>query len=230
MILTPILNAVVIPLLSRARAASEAEMMMILRRVMEALIVMIAPITVMISAGADLLIKLAFGDRYAPAATGLSILTLVFVLTYLNMILSSALIVLGRSWSVTLTNLTGVASMTLFMMVFVPLGRATFHTGGECAGAAMAFIANETCVNLALLPRFRSTPLDGRNLVVLGKTLIVSAIVLVLNHVTHSLGFVRLVLDGLVYVTLALALGLVRPSGIRKVLAIIRARNSPTSA
>ena len=42
----------------------------------------------MVSSSSEIAIKLAFGERYAPAATGLSILSLVFSVTYLNMILS----------------------------------------------------------------------------------------------------------------------------------------------
>jgi O-antigen/teichoic acid export membrane protein len=229
MLLSPLLSWVVMPLLSRARARSEEEMMALLRRAIEALIITIAPVTVFISSSSEIAIRLAFGERYAPAATGLSILSLVFSVTYLNMILSSSLIVLGKSWPVTLISLASIVTMAGFMLVFVPLGRALFHTGGECAGAGMAFIANEACVVVALQSRFPIPPLDSRNIAVLTKTVALSATVLVLDRLIHGFGPIRLVLDMTFYVAAALTLRIVRLGDVRYAIHLIRARRTVTA-
>jgi len=55
------------PMLSRAHARSKDEMMSIMRRAVDGLVVIIAPITIFISVASDVLIKLAFGEKYAPA-------------------------------------------------------------------------------------------------------------------------------------------------------------------
>jgi O-antigen/teichoic acid export membrane protein len=224
MLFTPFLFWIVMPLLSRANARSQEEMMGILRRSIEGLVLIIAPITVFISVSSSVLIKLAFGDKYAPAAAGLSILSLVFAVTYVNMILSSALVVMGQSWSVTIISLLAILLMTGFMVVFVPVGRALFHVGGECAGAALAFISNESCVVLALMSRFKSSPLDARNVRAMAKTFVVAAIVIVIDRLMRPIGVVRLGVDVVLYVALALLLRLVRVSDARRVIDLIRAR------
>jgi O-antigen/teichoic acid export membrane protein len=226
MLLSPLLFWVVTPMLSRANARSEAEMMAILRRAVEGLVLIIAPITIFLSVSSDVLIKLAFGEKYAPAATGLSILSLVFAVTYVNMVLSSALVVINRSWSVTLISLTAIVLMAGFMMVFVPLGRAVFHVGGECAGAAMAFISNEACVVVALMSRFRSSPLDARNGRAMAKTLVIAVVVVVADRLLRPIGVVRLGVDIVLYAGLACALRLVPIADLRRVVQVLRSRRS----
>jgi O-antigen/teichoic acid export membrane protein len=224
MILSPFLFWIVMPLLSRANARSEAEMMAMLRRSIEGLVLVIAPITVFISVSSDVLIKLAFGEKYAPASAGLSILSLVFAVTYVNMIMSSALVVLGKSWPVTIISLCAILSMTGFMVVFVPVGRALFHVGGECAGAALAFISNEACVVVALMSRFKDSPLDARNVKTMAKTAVVAAIVIVSDRLLRPIGVSRLGIDVALYVSLALVLRLVRISDARRVIDLLRSR------
>ncbi len=224
MLLSPLLQWVVMPLLSRAHARSEEEMMTILRRAIEGMLVIIVPIMVLISVGSELWVKLAFGVKYLPAATGLSILSLVFVMTYLAMTLAGALVVLGKSWSVTLISAGAIVSMSGFMLVGVPFGRALFGTGGECAGAAMAVIANETCVVIAMLRRFRTPPLDGRNVAVLTKSLSIALLVIVLDRPMRGLGPARLVVDMTLYAALALATRVVRFDDVRRALRVMRPR------
>jgi O-antigen/teichoic acid export membrane protein len=226
MLLSPLLFWVVTPMLSRANARSEAEMMGILRRAIEGLVLVIAPITVAISVGSDVLIKLAFGDKFAPAATGLSILSLVFAVTYVNMVLSSALVVLGKSWSVTAISLTAIVLMAGFMIVFVPLGRALFHVGGECAGAAMAVIANESCVIIALATRFGSSPIDARNARAMIKSLAIAVAVIVGDRLLRRFGLVRLGIDVLLYVALGFALRLVPFADLRRVVQVLKSRRA----
>ncbi|MGA2449808.1 MAG: oligosaccharide flippase family protein [Polyangiaceae bacterium] len=232
MLLYPLLGWVIMPLLSRANARSPIEMMAILRRCIEALIVLIAPITICISVGSELWIKLAFGIKYAPAAIGLSILSLQFVITYLNIVLSSGLIILGRSWSTTIISLVAILSMTLFMLVFVPIGRALFGTGtgGECAGAAMAAIANELCVIVAMITRFDVTPIDRRNVAALTKLALLSFMILVLNRLAYRIGFVRIPIDMALYIALMFATRVVRVSDVRRALRIVQARRAPAGA
>jgi O-antigen/teichoic acid export membrane protein len=232
MLLYPLLGWVVMPLLSRANARSPFEMMAIMRRCIEALIILIAPITIFISVGSELWIKLAFGAKYAPASTGLSILSLVFVVTYLNMVLSSGLIILGRSWSCTIISLVAILSMALFMLVFVPIGRFLFGTGtgGECAGAAMAAIANELCVIVAMTTRFEQTPIDRRNVAALTKIAILSATTIGCDRLIHSVGFVRILLDMSLYLFLMFATRLVRIHDVRRALQIVRARRATAPA
>lgn len=226
MLLSPLLFWVVMPMLSRAHARSKDEMMSIMRRAVDGLVVIIAPITIFISVASDVLIKLAFGEKYAPAATGLSILSLVFVVTYINMMLASALVVSGKSWSVTLISLGAIVTMGGFMLVFVPLGRALFHVGGECAGAAMAVIGSEIGVVVALLSRFGTMPLDKRNIEVCGKTIALGVVIIVSDRLLRGVGYVRLAIDAVIYLVLALGFGVVKIDEIKRAIAILRARRT----
>jgi O-antigen/teichoic acid export membrane protein len=230
MLLSPLLFWVVMPMLSRAHARSKEEMMGIMRRAVDGLVIVIAPITIFISVASDVLVKICFGEKYAPAATGLSILSLVFVVTYVNMMLASALVILGRSWSVTLISLSAIVSMAGFMIVFVPLGRALFHVGGECAGAALAMIGSEICVVAALLSRFGTSPLDKRNIEVCGKTLLLAVVIIVTDRFLRGMGPSRLAVDGIIYVVLALGMGIVRIGDIRRTISVLRARRAESSS
>jgi O-antigen/teichoic acid export membrane protein len=232
MLLYPLLGWVIMPLLSRANARSSVEMMAILRRCIEALVILVAPITICISVGSELWIKLAFGPKYAPASIALSILSLQFVITYLNMALSSGLIILGRSWSTTVISLAAILSMAFFMLVFVPIGRALYGTGtgGECAGAAMAAIANELCVIVAMITRFDRSPIDRRNVAALIKLAILSGATLLFDRMVHRIGYVRIPIDMALYMVFMFVARLVRMSDVRRALRIVRARRAPTTA
>jgi hypothetical protein len=108
------------------------------------------------------LVRVAFGDAFAPATTGLSILSLVFVMTYVDTTLATAQAVVGKGWSVTLVSAGSVLVDAALVVVFVPIGRHLLGTGGECAGAAASVIATEVFVLVAMVSRFEAPPLDGR--------------------------------------------------------------------
>ncbi|HLK35107.1 MAG TPA: hypothetical protein VKU41_00055 [Polyangiaceae bacterium] len=224
MLLSPLLFWVVMPLLSRANARSEEEGLAVFRRCLEGLVVVIVPATVLLSAGSDVFIRLAFGPKFAPAQTGLSILSLVFAMTYMNTMLALTLIVRGRGWAVTVISVSAVFITATLMLVLVPLGRHFIGEGGECAGAAMSVIGSEACVLTAMLTRFESFPLDARNVRVFSTAVAIAAAVLVLDRRLHPLGPSRLVIDAVFYVTLAFALRVVRISDIQHVFRLLRHR------
>jgi len=224
MLLSPLLFWVVMPLLSRAQARSEEEGMAVFRRCLEGIVVAIVPLTVLLSAGSDVLVRVAFGVKYAPAHTGLSILSLVFIMTYMNMMLAMNLIILRRGWSVTVISISSVFITATLMFLCVPLGRHLIGEGGECAGAASAVIGSEACVLVAMLTRFRTFPLDARNLAAFGKSIALGALILILDRYLRFLGPVRLALEGVLYVVLALVAGVVRIRELGHVARLVRQR------
>ncbi|HEX4340367.1 MAG TPA: hypothetical protein VH062_30875 [Polyangiaceae bacterium] len=230
MLLHPLLVWVVMPMLSRAQARSEEESTTIVRRSIEGLLIVIGPATTFISAGSDVFVRLAFGLKYAPATLGLSILSLVFIMTYMNIMLASALIVAGRSWAVTSISVMSIFILGIFMLLFVPAGRHFFGVGGECAGAAIAVIACEFVVNVVMATRFKESPLDSRNLAVIIKTVCISACVLVTNHFIHGLGPARLIIDMAIYVGLAWITRLVNPADIARVVQIVKQQRAAKAA
>jgi O-antigen/teichoic acid export membrane protein len=222
-LLVPLLGWVIMPILSRAYARSEAEGLAVLRRVLEGLVILIAPLTVVVSAGSETLVRVAFGDAFAPAAPGLSILALVFVMTYLDIMLAMALSVVGRGWSVTLVSIGSVVVNAALMLLFVPIGRSLIGTGGECAGAAASIVATEVGVLIALLSRFERSPLDARVIRVLVKSVATGVLVLLVDRALRRIGLTRLVVDAVLYGAMVAALGTVRVSELRQVWQILRA-------
>jgi O-antigen/teichoic acid export membrane protein len=231
MALCPLLVWVLMPMLSRAWARSPAEMIAIVRRSFEALLVIIAPATTLLACGSDVFIKIAFRrDDFLPASTGLSILSLVFVMFYLNIMLGNALVITGKQWWNTLISVCSIFSIALLMLICVPAGRWLIGTGGECAGAATAIVVNEMGVVIAMLSRFDTLPLDRRNFVSIAKCVVIAACVLTMNHFIRFLGPARLVADLGIYVALAMALRLVRPDDVRKIIKVIKARRAEPAA
>jgi hypothetical protein len=112
------------------------------------------------------------------------------------------------------------------MIVFVPLGRALFHVGGECAGAAMAVIANESCVIIALTTRFGSSPIDGRSARAMIKSLVIAVVVIVGDRMLRRFGLVRLGIDAVLYAALGFALRLVPIADIRRVVQVLKSRRA----
>jgi len=225
MLLGPLLMWVVMPMLSRAYARSEAEGLSMLRRSVEGIVIVVAPLTVLTSAGADVLVRV-FHDKYAPAATGLSILSLVFVMTYIDTMLAIALTIMGKGWSVTFISIGSVFLNALLIVAFVPVGRRLLGVGGECAGAAAAVIATEVFVLIGMVSRFKDSPLDRRVTGVLAKSVMIGAIVLYADRRLRSMGASRLAVDALLYVALALAVRVVTIGGLRGALRVVRSRGS----
>jgi O-antigen/teichoic acid export membrane protein len=228
MLLSPLIFWVVMPLLARARARSDEEAMAVFRRCLEGIVVAIIPITVLISAGADFLIHIAFRDKYAPARLGLEILSLVFVMTYMNTMLAMKLIIMRRGWSVTTISLSSIFITALLVVIFAPIGRRLFGEGGECAGTAAAVIGSEACVLVAMLTRYQVFPLDGRNIRIFAKSIVLGIAVLLLDRQLRGLGAARLIVDGLVYGVVALAIGVVRIPEIALVIRLLRHRGEPS--
>jgi O-antigen/teichoic acid export membrane protein len=224
MLLSPMLFWVVMPLLSRAQARSEEEATIVFRRCLEGIVVAIIPLTVLISAGSDFLVRVAFGKAYLPAHIGLSVQSLVFIMTYTNMMLAMNLIIKRRGWSVTVISISAVFVTAGLMFVFVPLGRHLIGEGGECAGASAAVIGSEACTLVAMLTRFEKFPLDRRNKLAFGKSLAIGGGILVLNQFILFLGPARLILEGALYLVLAFVVQVVRVSDIKDVIDVIRHR------
>jgi O-antigen/teichoic acid export membrane protein len=220
-LLTPLLFWVVMPLLSRAQARSKEEGTIVFRRCLEGIVVAIVPLTVLISAGSDVMIRLAFGAKYAPAHTALSILSLVFVMTYMNTMFAMNLVVMGRGWSVTVISIGSVFITAALMFLFVPLGRHLVGEGGESAGAAASVIGSEACVLVAMLSRFHDSPLDGRNIRVFSKSLVLGLVVLLVDRKLRWFGSARLAIDAALYVSVALAIGVVRIKDLRQVFHLL---------
>lgn len=229
MLLSPLFGWVLMPLLSRARARSEEDFFLILRRALEGFLVVAVPVTLLIALGADLWVRIAFGANFEPAAVSLRLLAPMFIATYLAMILAICLILSNRSWRLTTISLIGVSAQPLLSLLLVPITRR-FGEGYAGAGAASALIGQELLVSALMLVTIGQRAVDRRAAAAIGKSLLIAAAVVALDRWMLRLGYVRLVLDMLAYAALAFATRTLRPTDILAFVKIVRTRSPEPAA
>lgn len=212
LLMTPLMGSVLAPLLRRAYNRSQAEMLAVMRRVLEGLLLVTTPVALFLALGAGLWIRIAFGAAYAPAAGSLRTLAPLFVLTYLAILLSMALVVLGRGWTLTIVSLCAVGLSAMVALVVVPRFEAWLGPGGAGAGMALASVSKEVFVTSALLAVLRGGFLDRQRRSLIARTVLVALITTGVHVLLGRLGDWRLLVDGAVYLAAAVALGVLRPA------------------
>jgi O-antigen/teichoic acid export membrane protein len=221
MMLAPLVSWVLMPLLARAKARSEQELYEILRRTIEGLLVLIIPMTLIASLGADFWVRLAYRAPYAEAALSLRFLAYGFILIYLAMMLSTLLVMTGHGWSVSMISIGAIPVRPVLVALLAGPCARRFGPGGAALGAALAEIVASVGIVAAHFIPIGTRAFDRRLLLVAGKSLAVAACVIVLDHWVFASrsDVIRLALDASVYVGLALA---VRAVKISEAVRIVR--------
>ncbi len=228
-LLSPILSGVLIPMMSRAKARSEEEFFGILRRGIEAVNVVTIPLTLMLALGAELAVRILVGSKFAPAAETVRWLAPTFVLSYANVLLWVSLMILDRSWTVSIASIFGLALLPALVYLVVPM-TAPLGPGGAAMGCAIAMSLRELVNALVQYALIGRRAVDRRVLRSTGLSLLICAIV-VGGHVAMApLGYFRLLVDAALYGALALVLGVVRPSEVRFAVRAIRDRKKNAQA
>lgn len=229
-LLSPIMSGVLIPMMSRAKARDEQEFYRILRRGFEAVIVLSIPLTLILALGAEFWIHITIKDKFLPAAGSLRWLAPTFVFAYVNVLLWLSLMILDRSWTITIISLAGLALLPVLIVVMVPI-TSQLGPGGAGQGVAMALTMRELIIALVFLAFLREKALDRRGLLSVLKSLTFAVITW---FVDHSIGdrfhpIIRLAIDAAVYGVLALmpVLGVLAPKDIKAVLKMVKDRKKP---
>ncbi|MCC7053602.1 MAG: oligosaccharide flippase family protein [Gemmatimonadaceae bacterium] len=223
MLLSPLISWVMMPLLARARDRSEREAYAILRRAIEALMVMIIPFTLFIILAADELVLLAFGAKFANSAPALRVLAFDFMPMYIAIIASAMLVLNGRHWAVTATSVVAIPLRALAIGPLAALFGRWYGVGGVAMGAALTEVIGISLTAVVSLWLCGRQALDRRAAVAIAKSLAVALVVLVLDRLMLPLGFIRLPIDMLAYVAVALAIRVVTIADLRALLAIVKA-------
>lgn len=226
-LLSPIMSGVLIPMMSRAKARDEQEFYRILRRGFEAVLVVSIPLTLLLALGAEFWIHITIKDKFLPAAPSLRWLAPTFVFAYANVLLWLALMILDRSWTITVVSIAGLALLPLFITIAVPL-TAPIGPGGAGMGVAMALTMRELVIAVVFLAFLRDKAMDRRGLASLLKSLVFCVIV---SFVDRAIGArviapLRLLADAAVYGALALTpgLGVLGIADVKAVLKMIKDR------
>jgi O-antigen/teichoic acid export membrane protein len=223
-LVSPLIGWVLLPLLSRARARSEAEMFAILRRALTAVLLLVIPVALLLGVGADVWVRCLFGAAFLPATLGLRILAPMFVLTYVATIAWTCLILLRRAWTVAAVAVFGLAVNPVLNAAIVPRALRWLGPGGACAGAATALVVTELCVTAALLGAIGPRTFDRPSAAALGKALGCCLLVIGADALLRPLGFARLAIDAALYASLFFALGGARLEDVKQLSQLLLRR------
>jgi O-antigen/teichoic acid export membrane protein len=177
------MQSVLLPLLSRAYAHSEKSFWDLMHQAAEGLIVVGTPIVVILLLGADLWIGIVFGPSYGPAALSLAAIAPHFVFTYLAVLYSMALIVLGRGWTLTSISICSVLLHPLLAIVLVPAGARLVGVGGAGMGSGLAAVGTEIVTVILLLWRLGRPAVDRQVIKVAGGSLAGALVAMVVGLV-----------------------------------------------
>jgi O-antigen/teichoic acid export membrane protein len=205
-LLSPVLDSVLLPLLTRLRARSQEEMWRVANRAAEALIALSVPLALIVVLGADLWVRLAFGEDFAPAAWSLRVFAVEAVLAYLTLLLANVLIALGRSWTVTLSSVVALLVRPILIAALINPCAWLLGVGGAGAGAALGLTISELVVLAVMLRDLGWIPLGGSMLRLGTRCLAICAATSVLHLALAPLGHWRLGVDLVAYLAGALLL------------------------
>ena len=203
MLLSPLLGWVLLPLTARAESRSSDELTTLTRRAMMLVLTVAVPITLMLGLSADVIVSTLFGSAFTPATLSLRVLAPTFVLTYVGIVSSGALIGQGRSWTVTVILLSGLVLSPLMNWLLIPRTLAALGAGGAGVGAGIALNVTEAFNATALTIALGNRAFDRRARLTLVKMALACVIVVAVDRLALSgYGASRLVADALLYTAL----------------------------
>ena len=229
LLLSPAVGWVVMPLLARAHNRSLDEFFSILRVSIRAILLAAIPGSLLIALGAEFWVRLAFGDSFAPASDAVRVLGPMFIATYLAILLSVALVILQKSWTLTFVSVLSLVVELLLIPPAVLLLRPG-GLGGAATGAATGLLAAEALTVLMLLHAVGRRAFDGPMVLSIAKCIAVAALVWFVDRVLVSLGPTRLLVDMALFAGGALLVRAVTPSEIRALIELVRNRRAGVEA
>ncbi len=210
LLLAPMLGWVAMPLFARAAARSEAELYQVVSRAVELLVVVATPISLMLALGADVWVPVVFGKAYAPAILTLRLIAPVFVATYVASVAATVLCLLDKGWTVTRISIGGMILNPVLISILVPRLARIGPLGTSGAACALSVLLSEILVTALLASALRWRVLDGKGLQIVARTALACALVVAADRLVPAPPLARVVLDGVLYSVLAIALGAVR--------------------
>jgi len=224
-LMSPVLSGVLVPMMSRAKHRSEEELFKIVRRGIEGVNVISMPLTLLLALGADFFVRLVFKTEFLPAAESLRWLAPTFIFAYQNVVLWFALMLLGRSWTITIISIAGLALLPAFIFPIVHFTADLLpNGGGRGMGTAMAMSLREFVIVIVFFVVLGKRSLDRRSVFATLKSIGICIVVGAMHLALERLGPARLVLDALVYLVLMLATKVIRIEDAKNVLRLIKDR------
>lgn len=206
-LLLPLMSSVLLPTLRRVHARSEEDLWRVIHRVTEGIFVTCVPLALFVGLGADIWVRVAFGEEFASAAPSLRVLAIQVLLTYMASLTSLALIVIGRRWTVTMSSVLGLVANPLVGVTAILIFSRLLGPGGAGAGAAMGAIGAEAVV-LGIQGTVLGARMFGaRTRALLFRCALLSAGVVILHLLLAPLGPLRLLVGAVAYLAVGVPLG-----------------------
>lgn len=197
--------AAVFPVLTRMYADTSDALPRLVRRSFDLLVLLAVPIGLGLFALAPQLVVLLFGPEFAPSGPILSVLGLVLIVTYLNMLIGQFLISMDRQNKWTVVMAVATAATIPLDLILIPWCAANFNNGG--IGGALSFLITEIGMmvfGLGLLPK---NSLDRSNVWVAVRALLAGSIMAVAAWLLRDFFIlIPIFTAAIVYVALALLL------------------------
>ena len=207
---TPLIGWVLMPMFARAAERSREEFHDQIRRSMELVLTVAIPAGLALYLGADVWVRFLFGAAFAPAAMALRVLAPMFVLMYVSIIYSIALVMLERAWTQTLIAVVGLGVNVILNLVLIRFSMRTFGPGGGGMGCSLAMLGTEMVVSGCMVAVVGRGGFDRRSVGTILKSLLACAAAIATHGALERFGPVRLLADAVVYVGLVLATGALR--------------------
>ncbi len=211
MLMSPFMGWVLTPQLSRVVDHRE-EFSAMLRRSLEWTLAIAIPIAMMLGLGADVIVHTVFGAKFDPAIGAMRTLMPIFVVVYVAMLGATSLILLDRSWTVTIVTILSLGANATLNLIFVRPAWHALGEGGAGIGAAAVSVTTEAVVALTYIWMLRRDILDARNVSSALKSLAACGVVVAFHLLDPRLGAWRLPIDAVLYTAIVLATRAVRIS------------------
>jgi O-antigen/teichoic acid export membrane protein len=219
LLVTPLIGWVLMPMFARAAARSRDELYEQIRRALELIMSVAMPAALMLFVGADVWLSI-FGPAFAPAAPALRILAPMFIVMYVGIIYSIAIIMLERPWALVMIATGGLVVNVGLNLAFIGVSMRVLGPGGGGTGCAAAMLGTEIFVTACMVILVGRGGFDRRSSMTIVKSLAACGIVIALDRlVLAPIGWPRLLVDGAVYLALVLGTGALR---LREIVSVMR--------
>jgi O-antigen/teichoic acid export membrane protein len=211
MLMSPFMGWVLLPELSRV-VNDRAEFASMLRRSLEWTLAFAIPIAMMLGLAAPVIVHTVFGAKFEPAIGAMRMLMPIFVVVYVAILGATAMILLDRSWTVTMVTILSLVANAALNLALVRPSWHALGEGGAGIGAAAVSVGTEAVVACTYVWFLRREILDVRNVLSAVKSLGACGVVIAFHLAFGRLGAWRLPLDAGLYVVLVIATRAVRVS------------------
>jgi len=223
LLITPLIDWVLTPVFARGAARSREDLYAHIRQSTEPILAVAIPAALFVSVGADLWLRLLFGQAFAAATLALRILAASSVIIYIAIVYAMTLIMIGRAWTLTLVSIASLAVNILLNLLLIRPSLAFFGDGGGGVGCALAALGTHAFAAVAMVAFVGREAFDQRTLRMVGKSLLACALVVVVDRLAAGLGWARIAADVIVYLFVVVSTGALRTGEMwRLVTAAVR--------